>query len=204
MIPAIPEVSVFRIALDQAGESQFIQTIGYFHLWRFENSDGTVSLDGELGVVFGGNGTRDDQMPMSYNSRVQYDRPVDRCTLRWNAQPGRVAVILVGPRGSQMEANNTPARQLVFQGQATAMQTAAVAVLAAATQVAAANTRRSRVLIVAPASNIATIFVGPQGVTIANGIPLDPGQSYVGFSSARYDAIAAAVGNNVRVMEELS
>lgn len=203
MIPAVPEVSVFRIPLDAAGETQFIQRIGYFHLWQFENSDGSISLDGAVGVVFGGNGTREDQVPMGYNSRVQYRQPVDRCTIRWLSQPGRVAVFLVGPSADAMEANNIPARQLVFQGQAPLWTVANVVVGTTAAQIVAAEPNRQRVVIQAPSANAAAVALGPVNtVSMSTGLLLEPGQAWEGRSSGAYWAIGPVAGLNVRVIRE--
>jgi len=197
------EISIFRVPLDVAGSQLVTQQCGYFHLWRFLNSDGSVSLDGEIGVTFGAHWNV-ERVPFGYNSRIALVVPVERVLLEWTAQPGRVAEILMtrDPRG--LDGQNTPARQLVFQGQATAMQSAAVTVGTSAVQIAAANSRRSRLIVQAPITNTAALSIGPVGVTLANGIILDPGASFIGLSSAQYNGISGAAGQNVRIYEELS
>jgi hypothetical protein len=197
------EISIFRIPLDVAGSQLVSQQCGYFHAWRFLNSDGTLSLDGEISASFGGQWNT-ERVPFTYNSRLALGTPVDRVLIEWAAQPGRVAEILLtrDPRG--LDGQNTPARQLVFQGQATAMQNSAVTVGTTAAQIVAANSRRSRAIITAPAGNPSVLYFGPVGVTLANGTPLEPGQSMVGLSNAQYNAIAPVAGCSVRILEELA
>jgi hypothetical protein len=197
------EISIFRIPLDTAGSQLISQQCGYFHAWRFLNADGSLSLDGEIGASFGGQSNA-ERIPFTYNSRLALGTPVDRLLIDWTAQPGKVAEILLtrDPRG--LDGQNTPARQLVFQGQATAMQNAAVTVGTSAVQIAAANSRRSRLIVQAPITNTAALSIGPVGVTVANGIILDPGASFVGLSSAQYNGVSSAAGQNLRIYEELS
>jgi hypothetical protein len=197
------EISIFRIPLDVAGSQLVSQQCGYFHAWRFLNSDGTLSLDGEIQASFGGQWNT-ERVPFTYNSRLALGTPVDRVLIEWAAQPGRVAEILLtrDPRG--LDGQNTPARQLVFQGQATAMQNSALTVGTTAAQIVAANSRRSRLILQAPITNAASIVVGPSGVTMANGVILEPGASFIGLSSNAYYAISSAASQNIRVLEELS
>jgi hypothetical protein len=196
------EISIFRIPLDVAGSQMVSQQCGYFHAWRFLNADGSLSLDGEIGASFGGQSNA-ERIPFTYNSRLALGTPVDRVLIDWTAQPGRVAEILLtrDPRG--LDGQNTPARQLVFQGQATAIQNSAVIVGVAAMQIAAPNSRRSRLIVQALLTNTAPISIGPVGVTFANGIILEPGASFVGLSSAQYNAISSVAGQNLRIYEEL-
>lgn len=197
------EVSIFRIPLGAAGSQLVSQQCGYFHLWRFINSDGSISLDGEISATFGGQWDN-EAIPFGYNSKLALIVPVDRILIEWAAQPGRSAEILMTRDPKGLDGNNTPARQLVFQGQATAMENNAVTVGTSAAQIVAANSRRSRVIITAPAGNPSVIYFGRVGVTLANGTPLEPGQSMVGLSSAEYRAIAPVAGCSVRILEELA
>jgi hypothetical protein len=197
------EVSIFRIPLNAAGSQLVSQQCGYFHLWRFINSDGSISLDGEISATFGGQWDN-EAIPFGYNSKLALIVPVDRILIEWAAQPGRSAEILMTRDPKGLDGNNTPARQLVFQGQATAMENNAVTVGTSAAQIVAANSRRSRVIITAPAGNPSVIYFGRVGVTLANGTPLEPGQSMVGLSSAEYRAIAPVAGCSVRILEELA
>lgn len=197
------EVSIFRIPLDQAGSQLVSQQCGYFHLWRFINSDGSISLDGEISATFGGQWDN-EAIPFGYNSKLALIVPVDRILIEWAAQPGRSAEILMTRDPKGLDGNNTPARQLVFQGQATAIQNAVATVGTTAAQIVAANSRRSRLIIQAPVTNNAPISIGGAGVTLTGGIILDPGSSFIGFSSARYDGISSVAGQNLRILEELS
>jgi hypothetical protein len=203
LIPYIPEISVFRVPLATAGETQIRQRIGYFHLWRFEAIDtGAISLDGELSAVFGGQSIADDAVPLSYNSRIQFRQPVELVTLRWSAQANTRAVIMVAPNADGLEANNIPARQLVFQGQASSLLVSSVAVGTVQTTLRNANPARQRIVFQAPITNPSTVAIGGNGVTMATGILLEPGQSFVGLSSQQYRAIAPIAGNEIRWMEE--
>jgi hypothetical protein len=197
------EISIFRIPLDTAGEQLISQQCGYFHAWRFLNSDGTLSLDGQIGASFGGQWNA-ERIPFTYNSRLALGTPVDRVLIDWTAQPGKVAEILLtrDPRG--LDGQNTPARQLVFQGQATSMRSAAQTVGTAASTIVAADTRRSRVIISSLLSNTDRVIIGGAGITLAAGLPLDPGASFVGFSSALYQGISATAGQQLRILEELA
>jgi hypothetical protein len=197
------EISIFRIPLDVAGSQLVSQQCGYFHAWRFLNSDGTLSLDGQISASFGGQWNT-ERVPFTYNSRLALGTPVDRVLIEWAAQPGKTAEILLtrDPRG--LDGQNTPARQLVFQGQATAMQNAAATVGTTSAQLVAANSRRSRLIIRALNTNTDMVWLGPAGVTVGNGIPLSPGESFVGLSSAAYYAISGTAGQSMRILEELA
>jgi hypothetical protein len=203
MIPRSAEISVFRIPLDVAGESLLRQRTGYFHLWQFENiADGTISLDGQISAVFGSLATVDDAVPFGYNSRVQFRPPVDQVNMRWNAQPGIRAVVLVSFNPDALEASNIPARQLVFQGQAPTLTTQAATVGTVAAQVIPANSFRQRLVIQAPSGNAAHVIIGPSGVTLGSGVILEPGGVLVLNSSAAIFAISSLAGQGLRIMEE--
>jgi hypothetical protein len=197
------EISIFRIPLDVAGQQLISQQCGYFHAWRFLNSDGTLSLEGEIGASFGGQWNA-ERIPFTYNSRLALGTPVERVLIDWTAQPGKVAEILLtrDPRG--LDGQNTPARQLVFQGQATTMRNAAQTVGNAASTIVPADTRRSRVIISSLLTNTDRVVIGGAGVSLAAGLPLDPGASFVGFSSALYQAISGTAGQQIRILEELA
>lgn len=203
MIPNIPEVSVFAIPLDVAGSTMLRQRVGYVHLWQFENiADGSISLDGAVDVVFGGQSTQDDALPMGYNSRVQISSPVDALTIRWAAQPGIRARFLVGPDARAMEANNIPAKQLVVSSGSTAVATSSATVGVAAAQILAASSTRARAVIQAPTTNTADVVLGVSGVTMASGIILTPGAAFEWRATAAVFAIAGAAAQGVRIYTE--
>lgn len=198
------EISIFEIPLDTAGNQLISQQCGYFHAWRFINAnDRSLSLDGEIFATFGGQWNT-ERIPFTYNSKLRLIVPVDRVFVEWAAQPGRIAQILLTRNPQGLDGQNVPARQLVFQGQATDMENAAATVGLAAAQIVAANSRRSRVIIRSIISNNDMIWIGPNGVTVSNGIPLSPGESFVGLSSTAYFAISNTAGQSVRILEELS
>lgn len=203
MIPRGAEISIFRIPLDVAGQTVLRQVTGYFHLWQFERSaTGGISLDGQVTACFGSQATADDAIPFAYNSRMQFRPPVELVTLRWEAQPGLRAVIVVSPSPDALEASNIPARQLVFQGQATAIATGVAPVTTATTQLIPANAFRQRLIVQAPVTNPATVVVGEDlAVTLADGIQIEPGGSLVLTSSAALFGLAGAAGQ-LRWLEE--
>lgn len=203
MIPNGPEISVFRVPLDVAGQTVIRQRVGYFHLWQFENiSDGSVSLTGQVSATFGGQATQDDAVPLSYNSRMQFRPTVELVTLRWQAQANTRAVFVMSASADALEANNIPARQIVFQGQATSIVTGVAAVGTVAAQLVAANGFRQRLIAQAPVTNPATVVVGDAGVTLANGLQIEPGGSIVLQSSAPLFGLASAAGGFIRWLEE--
>ena len=195
------EISIFRIPLDVAGSQLISQQCGYFHLWRFLNTDGSVSLDGEIGCTFGGQWNQ-ERIPFTYNTRIALATPVDRVLLEWNAQTGKTAEILMtrDPRG--LDGQNTPAKQLVIQqGSATASNSNATVGTAAAS-IVPANTSRARAVIQSNPLNTANIYLGQTGLTVGNGIILPPGAAYEWRASNACFAIADAAGQNVRIMQE--
>ena len=196
------EVSIFRIPLDAQGKQLVSQQCGYFHLWRFLNSDGSISLDGEIGATFGGQWDN-EAIPFGYNSRLALAVPVDRVLIEWAAQPGRVAEILMtrDPRG--LDGQNTPARQLVFQGQArTASARAASVISASSSQILAPDSTRSKATIKALTTNTDRIFLGQTPLNSGNGIPLEPGESISLALSGSIRALAASGTQEMRILEE--
>lgn len=197
------EISIFRIPLDVAGAQLISQLCGYFHVWRFLNADGSVSLDGEIGASFGGQWNA-ERVPFSYNSRIALIQPVDRVLLEWTAQPGKIAEILMtkDPRG--LDGQNTPARQLVIQGSTSQAQNSSATVGTTAAQIIAANTARARAIIQANPLNTSNVYIGQTGLTAGNGIILAPGAAYEWRGVNAVFAIADAASQNVRLMVENS
>lgn len=196
------EVSIFRIPLDTAGKQLVSQQCGYFHLWRFLNSDGSISLDGEIGATFGGQ-WENESIPFGYNSRLALAVPVDRVLIEWAAQPGRVAEILMtrDPRG--LDGQNTPARQLVFAGQARTATTRALSVgSGASVQVLAPDSTRSRAVIKALSTNTDRIFLGQTPLNFGSGAPLEPGESITLQLSGSIRALAGNGTQELRILEE--
>jgi hypothetical protein len=201
------EISVFEIDLSSAGQQLISQQCGYFHLWRFLNSsDGTISLEGEVRCTFGGQWS-EERVPFGYNSRIQLAVPVDRVLVEWNAQPGRRAEILMTRDPNGLDAQNMPARQIVFQGQSrvVGLSSFAIPVTPSATQVQGNNPGRQRVLIQAPLGNPGPVIIGPStgaGTLLSSGLVLEPGQTFVALASTAYFATSPISGNRLRVMSE--
>lgn len=195
------EVSIFRIPLDTAGKQLVSQQCGYFHLWRFLNSDGSISLDGEIGATFGGQ-WENEAIPFGYNSRLALAVPVDRVLIEWAAQPGKIAEILMtrDPRG--LDGQNTPARQLVIQQGSSIAQNSAATIGTTASQLFAASGTRARAIIQSNPLNASNIYLGSSGVTSGNGIILTPGSAYEWRATNACFAVADSAGQNVRIMLE--
>lgn len=88
----------------------------------------------------------------------------------------------------------------VAQTQADTYAGSAVSVGTTATSLAAANTDRKALHVRNNGS--ATIFVGPTGVTTANGYPVEPGEDFVTACTAQLFGIVASGTENARVLEE--
>lgn len=204
MIPRGPEITVFRVPLESAGEMILRQTCGYFHLWQFEKiSDGTPMLDGVVGASFGAIASADDAVPMGYNTRIQFRPVVELITLRWVAQQDTRAVFVMSPSPDALEGSNVPARQIVFQGQATNFGTLAFNIGPVRTTVAPSRPSRQRIVFQAGAGNSDRIFLGTSGVLVGgNAIVLEPGASFEARTSEAISAIAATDGQILRRWEE--
>jgi hypothetical protein len=197
------ELSIFRIPLDAAGATRIDQQVGYIHLWRYERSDGTIDLDGEMNL-FVSSTTAQDGVPLSYDSSVQFQPRADFIRLEWAAQPGRTAVILISPNARAIEANNRPARQLVFQGQATRFTATTVTVGTGFISLLAANSTRFRAVLQAPVSNTSAIRIGESNasITAGAGILIEPGSSFIVTTSANVRAVSDVAGQSCRIWEE--
>jgi hypothetical protein len=57
-------------------------------------------------------------------------------------------------------------------------------------------------IVQAPVTNPSNFVIGASGVSLSGGIILEPGQSFIGLSSAAYFCIAPVTGNSLRFMEE--
>ena len=199
------EVSIFRIQLDAAGSQLVSQQCGYFHLWRFINSDGSISLDGEISATFGGQWDN-EAIPFTYNSKLALIVPVDRILIKWAAQPGRSAEILMTRDPKGLDGNNTPARQIVFQGQAGVAQQSAITgiIPTASVLILPPNSARQRVILKSPINNTSTIYVGQAGFNASTGMPIEPGESLVLFTSGGLRALASSGSQELRILEEVA
>jgi hypothetical protein len=189
---------VIRINLSAAGELRIDWAFGYFHIVRFEDLSGVAILDGEISVAL--NGNDDDYVPLLYNNKIR-DK-CDRARIRWAAQPGRVAVLIVADKAENFALDTPNPKQLVVSSGGTSGSNAAVIVGTSAVQVAASNSSRQSVIVQNLGS--AAIFVGfSSGVTVANGARILPGESYVcDKTTSAIFAISGTAGQDVRVLQE--
>jgi hypothetical protein len=199
------DIHIFRIPLDVAGEQVFNLQSGYVHLWQFERTGGLLDLDGRVFCNFSSLADG-EELPMGYNSRIQLVPKVDRWRMRWDAQAGRTAVLLVAADAKNIEANNVPARQLVTSAAGTSVNYGVVSIANTVTLIRGADVTRYRLLVRAPISNVGTVWIGNSAVTSATGFPLEPGEVFeVTNTTGTIRAIAAtATGNSVRWWEEVA
>lgn len=202
-MPALPELSVFRLPLATAGETVIQQQVGYLHLWRFERDDGSLDLDGQVTAILGKLSDQDG-VPLSYNTRLQFRPKADIIRLTWSAQPSRQAVILLSANADAIEANNLPARQLVFQGQSTQTAVTRQVVTTTAGPAFVANSTRQRCIVQAPITNSDAIQIAQTNGALPDGLVLEPGASLVLFTSAGMRARALSGTQILRIMEELA
>jgi hypothetical protein len=129
--------------------------------------------------------------------------PVDRVLIDWTAQPGKVAEILLtrDPRG--LDGQNTPAKQLVFQGQSRLVTSRGLTLNAfSSSQVFAPDTNRTRAIIKALPVNTDRILLGQTPINAGNGMPLEPGESLTLYVSGQLRAVSASGNQELRILEE--
>jgi hypothetical protein len=192
-------LNILRIPLATAGGFAIQHGFGYAHVLRFEDAAGNATLDGVIEVSF--SVSEDDFIPMQYNNRVAFK--ADRGRVRWAAQAGLVAVLAIASDPNQFAADTPNPKQLVVSSGGVTVTAATVTVGTSAVSVAAASPTRQSVTI----QNLgaADIFIGPSGVTTANGLRVASGEALtLDKQTAQLFAISGAAGNDVRVLTEAS
>ena len=194
------KLSITRIPLTTASAGFFIEEeLGYFHVWRFENPDGSFTADGEIQVTFGAQ-QNVEPIPFGHNAKITFDKPVTRTQIAWKAQ-NRTVVLLTAASSKKMDTSAPAARIITNVG--VSLNVNSVAVPAAPGQVLAYNATRQRGVIQAPLSNSLTVEIGGIALAAGAGIQLDPGDAFViGANSAAIYAVAAATGCTLRYWEE--
>ena len=199
------EISRLSLPLTQAGSLLISQQIGYLHLWRFTNADGSLSLDGEVSASFGGQND-EERVPLAYNASVKLVVPVDRVLLTWSAQAGRVAEFYYTRDPQGVEMNNPPSRQIVYPGQASRIVTSVFNVPSGSGgTILAADPLRQRAIIKAMLTNTSRIFLAQVGgANLGNTMPLEPGESVDLFVAGVVRGISEDGTQQVRILQEIS
>lgn len=201
------EYQIYRIPLTNAGTDKIPIEANYFKLlWagtldanqRPAVKDLAAMVEVSLGRAV------DDYIPMGINTEVT--GKADFYNLRWNAQPGVWAFILISMvdvRGASIRVDAPPTSQIVTQAMGSTLAASAATVGVAASQVAGASGTRQK-LTVKNNSASATIYLGANNaVTSASGFPLGPGEGFTfeGSQGAVW-AIASAAATDVRILTE--
>lgn len=193
-----PNYTLFIINLTDAGSQVINLEADLFHFMRADGPAGQY-LDALIEVALGT--ATDDYLPIGYNGRIE--GRATRYTLRWQAQPGVSATILVSwksDRDNGVSVDSPPTKQVVTQASGSTLTAAEVAVGAVATVLRpAAGTRQSLSI---RNTGATTVYVGPATVTTADGFPVEPDETLTLSGTAAPVYAVAAVGGTVRVLEE--
>lgn len=201
------EYQIYRVPLDVAGVDDIRIEANYFKLLWAGTLDGSgrpavKNLSAMVEVSIGT--AVDDYIPMGINTLVS--GKANRYRLRWNAQPGVWAFILISlvdPRTAAIQVDAPPTSQIVTQAMGATLAASAATVGVVSSQVVAASVTRQK-LTIKNNSASSTIYLGSDGaVTSATGFPLGPGEGFTleGTQAAVY-AIASAAGTDVRILAE--
>lgn len=148
-------------------------------------------------------GDRDsDYFPIYPGSQV-VNRTSNNLRVRWSVQAGITATLLIGGVPEGLEYKAVPRATLVVGDLASAIAQSRVSVdtTAGGTPIVAANGQRRRVSL----RNMGgvDVFLGPNGVTAANGFPLPAGGTFeTSQANAAFYGITAAGSSDVAVLEE--
>lgn len=197
-IPVTPQYNLFRLNLATAGQVTLEQEVGVLHLWRFEDASGAFKLSGEIAAQF--SAAVADAVPMTYNSRIEFAPPAQRCILSWAAQAATFAVIMVAAHKEQVIGENVPVTQLVTGSLGASLNHGAATVNTTATLIRAASSARQSLAI--QNRGLTSIYLGGSGVTVANGLEVMPGAvADVNGTSAAIYGITASGSCDVRYFE---
>lgn len=193
-----PFYNVQRIPLTTAGEQIIEFAGGLFQVIGYEDSNGEPTLEGmiELALTV----TSNSFVPLRYNNKVVAE--FERVKVRWEAQSGIVAVILMADGPSQLLADTPNPRQLVTSAIGATVAASAVTVGTSAVALTAADSSRYSVII----QNLgaADIYIGPSGVTTSSGLKVVAagGAITLDKQTAAIYGISGSAGNDVRVFVE--
>ena len=193
---------IITIPLGTAGK-QIIPGVqwDFFNLIDALNADGSQALNAAIRVAFGKNAVA--YAPIGINR--SFEGPIDQLKIEWDAQPGVTAYIFVASKnlsGQVLKLFAPPAKQLVTTSVAAGLTPSAVEVGDEATLVSAANELRQSCMITNNDA-AATLYVGDDGVTTANGTPVQPGGSItIDKNVGAIYGIVATGTVDARVLEE--
>lgn len=200
------EYQIYRIPLTNAGTDKIPIEANYFKLlWagtldanqRPAVKDLAAMVEVSMGRAV------DDYIPMGINTEVT--GKADYYNLRWNAQPGVWAFILISMvdvRGASIRVDAPPTSQIVTQAMGATLAASAVSISTAALIANTSATRQK--LTIKNNSATATLYLGASAsVTTADGFPVGPGEGFTfeGTQAALY-GVSSAGAIDVRVMTE--
>ncbi len=140
-----------------------------------------------------------DFVPFYPGSRL-LNKTSDQVRMKWAAQAGVTAKILIG-EPDVLDLQIASRATVVVGSLADTITVAPVTVGTSVQSIIAANANRKRVLI--RNEGAAAVFIGPTGVLVSTGLRLDPGEQWKSTTTnAEVFGISAAAGNDVRVLEE--
>ena len=198
-IAAAVSYQVMSQPLDTAETGKvFDFQLGYIHVARFVNSDGSLNV-GAL-VECSLSRADDDWIPLGFNAEIALTTPRDTVRLRWAAQAGVRAILVIAKDPQQFRVDNPPVAQLATSALGATLNNAAVTVTTSATLIRAANGGRQSLAL--QNRGTTSIFLGNSGVTVANGFELMPNAiiDVTGISAAIY-GIALSGACDVRLLE---
>jgi hypothetical protein len=201
------EYQIYRVPLDAAGTDDIRIEANYFKLlWAGTlDANGRPAVKDLAAMVEVSIGTAvDDYIPMGINTLVS--GKASRYRLRWNAQPGKWAFILISlvdPRTAAIQVDAPPTSQIVTQAMGSSVAASAATIGTSASQVVGASGTRQK-LTVKNNSASAVVYLGADNaVTSASGFPLGPGEGFTfeGTQAAVW-AVASAAGTDMRILAE--
>lgn len=172
---------------------------GYLHVLRFVNADASENLSGLIEASL--SMADDDWMPLGPNGEIALREARDRIRLRWSAQAGVSAVLVIAKDPTAFRVATPPAKLFISTAAGTSLASGVVAVGTSATVIRAANSSRQSLTIQNDGS--ADVFLGPASVAVASGFRLTPGGTVtIDKNTAALYGIVAAGSVNVRYLDE--
>lgn len=199
MISRGPVFSIINIDLSAAGTQDFNKTASTITCIKAVYQSGELALDASVNVQLGD--VMSDRIPMGINSTATLREPTGLVRFSWAAQPGVTAYFLLSADDA-LTVTSPPAKQLVTQAMGGSLTNYAMSVGTAAVKLADAKASRQK-LSVRNNSVSSVIYIGTNGVTVANGFPIGAGEGYTfEGTTAELWAVATSAGTDVRLMVE--
>lgn len=180
---------LYLLNLTAAGEELIPSRLGYIQVVEFQDATGAVKLDGKIEVQL--DGANSPYVPLRYNGKIALNERTEWTRAKWAAQADTYCLLLTTPEPNKLIGDFPNPKQLVTSSVGTAVAVAEVTCDNTVDLLAAADANRQSLLL----KNISgtTGYLGPVGVTVATGYPVDPGEEFrVDKSTAAIYGITAA------------